>query len=243
MLRYFRKIRQSLLVQNRFTRYLTYAVGEIILVVIGILCAVQINGWNEERKNQKLEIVLLEKIHQDLEIQLEIIDTQLIHEKTMISLCDSANKYFQGSISMNTLHSLLDKVSTRLTFIANKATFNSMNTTGNLVFIRNDELQEEIIRYYQQLDYASQVINNNNLHKIDDQFGQALTTNHVGLRLLDNKEVDLSYELNGEQLYILSSMLKTRMAASSSIKRNTIKLRTQTVELMDLIEKELSEQQ
>jgi hypothetical protein len=49
MIQFFRKIRQKLLSENRFSRYLVYAVGEIVLVVIGILIALQINNWNLER--------------------------------------------------------------------------------------------------------------------------------------------------------------------------------------------------
>lgn len=50
MLEFFRKIRQQLLSENSFSKYLFYAIGEIILVVIGILLALQINNWNEDRK-------------------------------------------------------------------------------------------------------------------------------------------------------------------------------------------------
>ncbi len=50
MIKFFRKIRQKLLVENKLSLYLIYAIGEIVLVVIGILIALQINNWNEERK-------------------------------------------------------------------------------------------------------------------------------------------------------------------------------------------------
>ena len=50
MIKFFKKIRQKLLSENQFSKYLIYAVGEIILVVIGILIALQINNWNEEDK-------------------------------------------------------------------------------------------------------------------------------------------------------------------------------------------------
>lgn len=66
MLSLFRKIRQKLLSQNRITRYLAYAVGEIVLVTIGILIALQINTWNEERK----EKIALKKIY--LQIQQDL---------------------------------------------------------------------------------------------------------------------------------------------------------------------------
>ena len=53
MIKFFRKIRQKLLSENKFSKYLIYAIGEIILVVIGILIALQINNWNEERVQEK----------------------------------------------------------------------------------------------------------------------------------------------------------------------------------------------
>lgn len=53
MIKLFRQIRQSLLTENKFGKYLLYAVGEIILVFIGIIMALQFNNWNEEKKIQK----------------------------------------------------------------------------------------------------------------------------------------------------------------------------------------------
>ncbi|MEJ2113692.1 MAG: DUF6090 family protein, partial [Flavobacteriaceae bacterium] len=52
MIKLFNKIRQRLLSENKFSKYLLYAIGEIILVVIGILIALQVNNWNNERKEQ-----------------------------------------------------------------------------------------------------------------------------------------------------------------------------------------------
>ncbi len=55
MIKFFRHIRQQLLTENKLSKYLFYAIGEIILVVIGILIALSLNNWNEERKLNKLE--------------------------------------------------------------------------------------------------------------------------------------------------------------------------------------------
>ncbi|MBN3521004.1 hypothetical protein JYB62_13425 [Algoriphagus lutimaris] len=66
MISFFRKIRQKLFSQNRITRYLLYALGEIFLVVIGILIALQVNNWNEERNNFKKTEQLLIEIQKDL---------------------------------------------------------------------------------------------------------------------------------------------------------------------------------
>ncbi|MGB5203859.1 MAG: DUF6090 family protein, partial [Eudoraea sp.] len=52
MIKFFRRIRQSLLTENKIGQYLKYAIGEILLVVIGILIALQINNWNEVKKTE-----------------------------------------------------------------------------------------------------------------------------------------------------------------------------------------------
>jgi hypothetical protein len=62
MLRFFRQIRQKLLADNKFSKYLLYAVGEILLVVIGILIALQVNTWKEEREMRKEELLLLSNL-------------------------------------------------------------------------------------------------------------------------------------------------------------------------------------
>ena len=66
MIKFFRKIRQELLTENKIGQYLKYAIGEILLVVIGILIALQINNWNEARKSRIVETVLLKTIKSDL---------------------------------------------------------------------------------------------------------------------------------------------------------------------------------
>ena len=62
MIKFFRKIRQKLLSENKFNKYIVYAIGEIILVVIGILIALQINNNNEATKNKEKEKIILKEI-------------------------------------------------------------------------------------------------------------------------------------------------------------------------------------
>ena len=83
MIKFFRRIRQQLLTENKFSKYLIYAIGEIILVVIGILIALQINNWNENRKNRIAEADYYCRILEDLESNEKLIDetSELISNK------------------------------------------------------------------------------------------------------------------------------------------------------------------
>jgi len=86
MLRFFRQIRQHLLTDNKFSKYLLYAVGEILLVVIGILIAIQVDNWNEERKAGLVELSLLEELKADLEYS----------KKELQQVSDTNKEYLEG---------------------------------------------------------------------------------------------------------------------------------------------------
>ncbi len=73
MIRFFRQIRQRLLSGNRTSQYLLYALGEIVLVMIGILLALQVNNWNEARKARAFLDFSLQEIHSDLKSDLNLI--------------------------------------------------------------------------------------------------------------------------------------------------------------------------
>ncbi len=67
MTKFFRKIRQKLLSENKFSKYLLYAIGEIVLVVIGILLALQVNNWNINRIETNQTKAILNSMILDLE--------------------------------------------------------------------------------------------------------------------------------------------------------------------------------
>jgi hypothetical protein len=81
MIKFFRRIRQNLLIEGKATKYFKYAIGEIALVVIGILIALQINDWNEVRKNQNYEQEILILINQNLKNDSIALSNQLSHSK------------------------------------------------------------------------------------------------------------------------------------------------------------------
>ena len=82
MIKFFRIIRQKLLSENKFNKYLVYAIGEIVLVVIGILIALQINNWNENRKKNAQEQFILERLKVDITKDLNDISTELGYIKS-----------------------------------------------------------------------------------------------------------------------------------------------------------------
>jgi hypothetical protein len=152
MISLFRKIRQNLLTQNRVTRYLAYALGEILLVVIGILFALSINTWNENRKQNELKMVyisrLISDIQQDtLKIQLlkkQLEDSQEIIKNTINILNSEADidEIFQS------MKSYFDKGWMVRSFLTSDNTYLDLEQTGNMGILKNSVKVEDIIQYY-----------------------------------------------------------------------------------------------
>ena len=84
MIKFFRKIRQRLLTENKFSKYLLYAIGEIILVVIGILIALSINNWNEEIKQRANDVKFLKNLRNEIKLDTTVL-TEKIYEYKLIN--------------------------------------------------------------------------------------------------------------------------------------------------------------
>lgn len=149
MIKLFRKIRQNLLIKNKFGKYLLYAIGEIILVVIGILIALAINNWNTANSNALKEKEALYEIFRGLKSdhqQLIEINNQ---EREVIRMIDSLNMEFKhrGRFSNDSLQLYLGKalVGQRPMFVT---TPYEVLVSSGIGLIQNKEIRYDIARYY-----------------------------------------------------------------------------------------------
>ncbi len=88
MIKFFRIIRQNLLLEGKTGRYLKYAIGEIVLVVIGILIALQINNWNEDRIKEKRIVGYIKSMIEDIESDLIYFDQDIRNFEQKIKECE-----------------------------------------------------------------------------------------------------------------------------------------------------------
>jgi len=239
MIKFFRKIRRKLANQNKFLQYGRYAIGEIVLVMVGILLALQVNNWNEERKQSIQVNTALEGLVEDLTIQNEIIDEQILYEKKHIAAIDSIYSLMEFPLNIGKVDKMLDSLTSRQTFISVKATFNNLEESGGLLFLKDLQLQNSIIRYFQKLDYTESVISNNNLFIVDSQYSQYYLRNPLQLSLNKEWVVSKSDDLTDEQRYSLYKNISQRKLASISILQKSQALKKLTEELIIQIENAL----
>ena len=86
MIKFFRKIRQNLIMENKTGKYIKYAIGEIVLVVIGILIALQINNWNNNQKANIEEKEILESLYENLTLANQQSEALINDEKMLKQL-------------------------------------------------------------------------------------------------------------------------------------------------------------
>lgn len=178
MIKFFRRIRQQLFSENKFSRYFIYAIGEIVLVMIGILLALQVNNWNENRKNDKTETNYLKNLKRDLNDQLKSIAT---HSKYELSFIDAASHILKNFMSGSqkkldsSFFTHLTTLQSRKTFIVTDPTFTDLLSSGNINLLKEAVFKDKLIEYYQELERIEKVIQNNNSFLVDQQFGVMLS--------------------------------------------------------------------
>ena len=163
MIKFFRKIRQNLLMENKTGKYFKYAIGEIVLVVIGILIALQINNWNENRVAQARIEIRLTNMIQDLEDDIdennEILNkakNRIILKRAILKRSDILGSFrdtdtiYLGEIS-DSFKNPNTIITQMATFDGNMSTYKSFINSGESYLIKNQLLAENIQEYYESI--------------------------------------------------------------------------------------------
>ena len=153
MIKFFRKIRQKLLTENKFSKYLIYAIGEIILVVIGILIALSINNWNDQKKNAASELIYYHRILEDFELDKQLISELLEKDNKRID----ASKEILLDLDSGTKDKnyLLNKFLLAIrgdVFVPRNVTFKDLISSGNLKLLNDITMKNSLIQYYSELE-------------------------------------------------------------------------------------------
>ena len=176
MIKFFRKIRQNLLMENKTGKYFKYAFGEIILVVIGILIALSINNWNEDRKAKTYEEQVYTQIYKDIKadsLNLSLVINLYKQKDTLMNriLYDSVPSIAYDAI--NNKNQFTFPYGIRLIMshrtITNTKKGYQLFKTFNTMDIESDSLSFSIEDYY------SKAINNENFERVQNAAGKNFT--------------------------------------------------------------------
>ena len=165
MLTFFRRIRKGLLGNGATSKYVVYTIGEITLVVLGILIALQINSWNSHRIERLDERSYLTRISSDLTLDLEIVDHILETMMSKSSGIEHIRKILEQNVLMprDSLFYLLERstvMGTDLREDRRKASFEEMISSGHLRYIQDIKLRDAISQYYTMWDHWYDRVNN-----------------------------------------------------------------------------------
>ncbi len=150
MIKFFRHIRKSFLEQNKMGKYFKYAIGEIFLVVIGILIALQINNWNENRKAETYEKTILNEIHntlkEDISFQNALEDRIRAKDTAIDKLILARQKKI--TLSNEELKRYIRLYDNGIIFSYNIGPYEALKSSG-LDKIKNDSLRFALTKYYE----------------------------------------------------------------------------------------------
>ena len=170
MIKFFRRVRQRLLTQNKFSKYILYAIGEILLVVIGILIAVQINAWYQKRTIKINEINTLSQLNIDLKENLkEISGIYEMIEASNVSGDKILNHLEYKSEVTDSLRYWIEEFAMSNIFNNANTTYKNLENSENNI-ISSDSLRLRITLMY-ETDFA-------NVHRREAMFYGEYFTNY-----------------------------------------------------------------
>ena len=202
MIKFFRRIRQQLLSDqpngnagNNTAKYFKYAIGEIILVVIGILIALSINNWNANRKNKIAEADYYCRILDDLELTDKLINESLegiterieIAKTIIVDLNNTPNN--RNDILNDFLRAIRQNV-----FIPSNIAFEELTSSGNLKLIRDIELKNTLIEYSTFLENTMNLLQENR-NELNKRMINYESGTEVGMQEFDYLKKELGNEI------------------------------------------------
>jgi len=167
MLTFFRRIRKGLLDGSATRKYILYAIGEILLVMIGILLALQVNNWSETKKDHRQYIKYINGLISDIKLDIEALDrNEMGNQRFDIAARNLINIYQSDhdfeNIELNTVESVTVADTIRLLFSIQQASFmaappinnftiEDIQSSGNTSILKNEEIKRDIFNYYSRL--------------------------------------------------------------------------------------------
>lgn len=225
MIKFFRSIRKKLIEQGKTANYLKYAIGEIVLVVIGILIALSINNWNQERIQNSKSQELLRGIRKDLDKDITTLTRMINHYEDRMSFFERhlSSEDF-SNLPTDTLDKIIDGFAG--TFYHTTQSYEKVKNLGISQICSDSSLSERIDNYYSRsLEFT----------KIIVQHDQNKTIKDAEFWANDQFGVEIDYQLN-MKIPILQDSLERRKnliaLISSPRGRNHIKMEVFRKELV-----------
>lgn len=150
MIKFFRKIRQRLLTESNFSKYMLYAIGEVLLVVIGILIALQINTWNEESKDRRLETDYLVNLKKELVFNIQLGVEQIEFSDFQVKNGEKILASLRSNMHQNPMELAiaLEHIGWNHEIIFVMDVWSELYATGNIGIIRNEEIKSKLTDLY-----------------------------------------------------------------------------------------------
>jgi len=151
MIKFFRQIRKTLLMENKTSKYLKYAIGEIVLVVIGILIALQINIWNENRKARLNEKAILNSLKEELNSTLQELKRDLKVQNNYKQSTENVYTYIQNKPKLvDSMYKDFYNIAGLESTFPKTSVYKSL-ISGNIEIVRSDTLRKLITDIYETL--------------------------------------------------------------------------------------------
>ena len=233
MIQLFKKIRRKLLVEKRLSNYIIYAIGEVLLVVIGIVLAIQFSNWNDKRSEIKKEIWYLDNIADDMFYQKDgLLDLKTSFEETLEVSKDLLLAYSKTKsyVTIDSLSKKLNQLMHTYNYPNIDNTYRELLSSGQVSLIENKDLYSEVIGFYL---YTSEIEYQFKTNEEQVFYGEVYSI------LIKYSEIDLSdYTTNEDLLFEdeeVQNLIKSQLITTKGKQELTKAIKNKIIILSDYL--------
>jgi len=240
MLKIFKKVRIETIYGKNLQSYLVYGIGEILLVVIGILIALNVNNWNIKRKNLILEQSYIEGLMEDIKHDTLFFNAtyfkNIKHKKRALN---HVKGYINGENIVTDTLQFIKEIGYggrygQLAIVMNNSSYIELLSSGNFRIITNKDLRKKLIDYYILFDHSMNTINN-------QRTGYADYIN--SLRPFDRENpdnidrIDQKYMLENLKNENYYKLINQELTYANNLESFAGNIKDTAIELLDLLKK------
>jgi hypothetical protein len=197
MIKFFRKIRQNMIKENKVSKYLLYAVGEIVLVVIGILIALSINNWSNNKQLRHTEQAYLLSLQSEFKTNLSKVNSTISKNKELMNNIEQMLTLFDSNvrdtISDKGISDIMYSIfGSSVSYQPSKGVLTDIISSGNLNLIQNEQLRQHLASFESTLDIFE--LQENGINSAKEEMIRLLNINGNIRKLLLDRGINFEHQ-------------------------------------------------
>ena len=227
-------------------KYFLYALGEVVLIVIGILIALNINNWNEKQKIKKVSSVYLNSLHMEFRSNLKLLERSILEAQNLSAGIDNMRVFFEpqvlDTLSTEAIGMALNQLTSKPVYRPGNGVLVEIISSGNLKSLENEKLKQNLAGFEKKVELLQ--VQEEEVASLRNELSIYIRKEANLETLIYPGQQNYNDDINKtlfKSMYFLNTLIFYQLVQKSTIDSYYLPLKKEIEEIVDLIEKEMND--